>query len=190
MVFIYLLLLINLKISADGNKFTKLIILDVVHFVKILWKYVMDISISWGIFCVYTTEINSWTRTQNQAKIHCSAGRMWPCAAQVSTSPCRIAATDGEGLRGRRTGSFWKPLLITVSAYRKVAVTGLVQLMYFSHLSRDWLLLLAVKWPPPQKKAVTTTVLPIYSALYVNGLPLNSGLLFECSLRPMINLWM
>ena len=39
-----------------------------------------------------------------------------------------------------------KPILIIVSAYRKVAVTGLVQLMYFSHLSRDRLLLLAVEW--------------------------------------------
>lgn len=106
----------------------------------------MDISIAWSIFCVYTPEINSWSRTQDQAKFHCSAGRMWPCAAQVSTSPCRIAATEGEGLWGRRTGSFWKPLLIIVSAYRKVAVTGLVQLMCFSHLSRDWLLLLVVEW--------------------------------------------
>jgi hypothetical protein len=147
----------------------------------------MDISIAWGIFCVYTPEINSWIRTQDQAKFHCSAGRMWPCAAQVNTSPCRIAATEGEGPQGRRTGSFRKPLLITVSAYRKVTVTGLIQLMYFSHLSRDWLLLLAVKW---QQKRDTISVLPIYTALYVNELSLYSAPLFECSLRPVINLWM
>jgi len=147
----------------------------------------MDISIAWGMFCVYTPEINSWSRTQDQAKFHCSAGRMWPCAAQVDTAPCRIAATEGEEPWGRRTGSFRKPLLITVSPCRKVTVTGLVQLMYFSHLSRDWLLLLAVKW---QQKRDTFSVLPIYTALYVNELPLHSALLSECSLRPVINLWM
>lgn len=148
----YLFFLIHLKIPADGNKSTKLTFLNVVHFFTILWKYMVVISIGWGFLCVYTPEINSWSRTQDQAKFHCSAGRMWPCAAQVSTSPCRIAATEGEGLWGRRTGSFREPLLIIVSAYRKVAVTGLVQLMYFSHLSRDWLLLLAVKWQQKKKK--------------------------------------